>query len=538
MAYGIVGSLEAVHNGRQGHHGVKRTWDMIQKLYPQKGITMQEVRAFVEDCPICQKNKEDHRPSIPPLVKNLRSEHARNKVAMDLVTIDAEAETYKYILVVYNLFTKYVHLFPVQDKTARTTATCMVVYFSMYGLHDIVHSDPGSDYTSKELKDLLTEFLGMARSFTLTNNPQADGVEPVIGQILRHIRALCLDKDLALPWHDPVSIALIQLVLNETPPYATGVSPLEAHFGLLDSQHFVIPDTVRSTCDSKWVQAIAQQLRHIRAKVKENQQQYLAAHQPEPPIHQPRYQPGDFVLVIRDKGHKIRKLATRGEGPYRVMQHPFGSNHVVLQSLVDDAQTTHDCKDLRVFTGTPEEATRLARAELEQFPIERIVGHTGDVTKRTNMFFYVQYSDGDTVALPWGSDITSTAAFEAYCRADRRLSLLLKSAREATVLLTRHRKAVIPAAFRNAQVYLNLRCYGPAWYESLQQLPNHLTTNYYVLGRYGEFLNEKLINIHIPVFSQVMTATYEFVYYWGYRDSLPEDGVLLSSEDITKYAVK
>lgn len=143
----------------------------------------------------------DSEPTPTPIPKVLRSEHARNKIAFDLTKVKMSKSGNQYVLLIYNLFTKYVRLVPVKNKDARTTAQALLHYFAENGLYDICHSDPGSDYTADEVRELLEEYLGMSRSFTLVDNPQADGVEPAVKQMLRHLQALCRRSGMIpLPW--------------------------------------------------------------------------------------------------------------------------------------------------------------------------------------------------------------------------------------------------------------------------------------------------------------------------------------------------
>ena len=538
--WSVCSLLNEIHGPDTGHHGVHRTWTTLKKLYPESELTMKQVQSFVEDCPVCQKTRDGTTPSLPPIPKVLRSEHARNKVAFDLATITESKRGNKYVLVIYNMFTKHAKLVATKDKTARTTAVALFKYFSDFGTYDSCHSDPGSDYTSAELKDMLTGWLKMKRSFTLTDNPQADGVEPVIKQMMRHLRALCLDKSCQDDWDDEIVLAMVQLVLNETISTRTGVSPFEAQFGYFDSERFKFPAEVSDKVDSQWVRAVSKQLADIRAASAEYQEREHQKREPGANFVQARYQPTDYVLVLRDKWSKMDKLSAHGEGPYEVVEHPRGSNHVRVKSLITDQTHTFDCNILRAFVATKHEATRLARSDARQHELLRIEGHTGTPKTRTKMQFALKFADGDRIWKDWSKDVTNTLAYEEYCSKDRYLNLLLSSVKDAVQMERERENQVIPEALCNTDFLVDLRVFGDLWYQQRTMLPDHLCTTYLVHASYGVFADRlcKRIFYSVPSVGDInVEATSYFVYFHGYRTRAAEAEVLLTDEQVREYGV-
>lgn len=532
--------LSTLHSSGAGHHGVARTWKKLKQLYPDSTLTMQDVKNFVEDCPVCQMTSPGNKPTLQPIAKVLRSEHARNKVAFDLASIQESRQGNKYILVVYNLFTKFVKLYAVKDKTARTTAHCLMQYFADFGLYDICHSDAGSDYTSSELRELLEGYLGMGRSFALVDNPQADGVEPAVKQMLRHLTALCLDKSTHETWDDEVTLSLVQLVMNEAISTRTGISPLEAQFGHFDSVRFKLPDIIKNSCDSQWVRAVAKQLADIREASREFQEGLHLKRENKEGFVQRRYMPTDYVTVMRDKWSKASKLSAHGEGPYEVISHPVGSNHVKVKSLVTGAELTFDLKDLRAFVGSQREAQRLARSDKRETVVVRIEGHTGDPRTRTGMDFALRYEDGELIWHKWSKAIADTEAFKTYCSRDRWLRLLTVPVKEAEAEIKTHTNKVIPQHLVNTEFLIDLRSFGANWYRNLAPLPDHLTTTYLVKGRYDQYADQQRTKIWytIPCLAEHKEATSHFVYYHGYRTEPQEGEVVLTDQQVDEYGIR
>jgi hypothetical protein len=526
----IIYNLSEVHGGKAGHHGVYRTWMLLNKIFPGHPYSVKDVRQAIEDCPVCQKLRADRDCSLVPLTKTIRSTHARNLLCCDLVSFFMGTAGFIYILVLVNHFTKHMHLFRVKDKKVRTTAACIIQYYSIYGVCDILHSDPGSDYTATELRQVVSEWLGVTRTFSLTGNPQADGVEPSIKKVIRHLTALLMDENLHSDWdnEDGVYVSLVQLVCNESIPYDTKVSPFEAMYGFIDSEKFRIPDAAKATCDGTYVLAISRQLAAIREASQAYQAKNRLLRESPPDFIQCRYKPGDFVMVVRDKWTKLDKLTPRGEGPYQVVLHPLGSNHVQTTSLHNGDPYTFDCKDLNIFTGSDEDARAMAKLDKQQHDLTAIVGHTGDVLVRTKMEFCLLFADGDRRWQMYNRDVFTTAAFHAYCQSSRLLQLLLLTASEALTAQRPFKTAVISPALQNTTFFLDLRYFGSAWYASLENLPDRYTTTYYISGRYESLVDSKHIWMTIPLYHTRDKATGYFVQYHGYVTAAVKPAVVIT----------
>ena len=81
----------------------------------------------------------------------------------------------KYILVVTDLFTKWVEAFPIHDTTSSTLATVLVDQFiSRYGVPVVLHSDQGANLCSEVIKTIC-KLLAMDQTRTSAYHPQGNG---------------------------------------------------------------------------------------------------------------------------------------------------------------------------------------------------------------------------------------------------------------------------------------------------------------------------------------------------------------------------
>ena len=69
---------------------------------------------------------------------------------------------------------------------------------------------------------------------------------------------------------------------------------------------------------------------------------------------------------------------------------------------------------LKLFTGSREEAYQAALLDADQFVIRKIHYWRGNPEKRSEMFFWVEFDDGDTVLLPYSKDLSSSVQFEEF----------------------------------------------------------------------------------------------------------------------------
>jgi len=224
--------------------------------------------------------------------------------------------------------------------------------------------------------------------------------------------------------------------------------------------------------------------------------------------------------------------------------HPLGSNHVQIQSLIDGTLKTINCEDLRIFTGSHEEAVQLAQVDKGQHVVKDIIGHVGAVEKRSRMEFLVRYTDGAELWHSWSKDITDTMAFKAYCKQEPWLELLLVSAADAKVTINHCKNRPIPTKLCGRSFFMPLRyLFSELWYDCRQQLPDHHKTRYYVEAKYGihPVGNVKAITVAVPALNdpKLGEAGWEFdsalVHFFGSKTELHGGDILLGKDEVKKY---
>ena len=95
-------------------------------------------------------------------------------------------------------FSRFPFVFPVSDMTSTTVISCFCTLFSMFGMPGYIHSDRGTSFMSRELREFLNS-RGISCSRTTPYNPECNGqVEKGKHTIWRAIALACRSKNLSV----------------------------------------------------------------------------------------------------------------------------------------------------------------------------------------------------------------------------------------------------------------------------------------------------------------------------------------------------
>jgi len=214
--------------------GEKVTWVRLNKQFPGHHISFRRVAELVASCPTCNKTRFGMREAPAPMVRSLKPPEARTAIGTDALEISPQgSQGHTHIVVIINLFTKLCSLHPVKGMTAINLANSIWKHWCYYGHTDMVISDLGPDLTSDLMKQL-TLYMGMRHTFSIANQ-HANGCERIIGEVVRHLRAMVYDESKRHAnndvFADPSWIDACQYILNGEVSSETGHSPFELTFG-------------------------------------------------------------------------------------------------------------------------------------------------------------------------------------------------------------------------------------------------------------------------------------------------------------------
>lgn len=526
--------LEKVHGARAGHHGERRTWALLNDVFPGHKIPYRVVADFVACCPICQKDRLGMMPMdmLPEIIRHHKVPHARHTVGVDTLTVTpADKFGNSYLIVVINLFTKFVSMYPAPDKSAETVARALLIHFASYGTFEHLVSDPGSEFMA-EVVQQLNKWLGIQHVVSLVDRPQSSGVEHANKLILRHLRALVYDERLVHAWSDPAILSWIQLTLNSTNHSETNFTPYELTFGSKDALHFHLPEPFDSPdSSSAYLQRLNADLQKVRDASYEFQQKLARERTKLNPEIQTTFKPGDYVLL--DNPDRVSKLQPRYRGPYEVLSQV--KNDVEVRHLLRHNVMKLHVSKLKIFHGTREQAFKAAQLDSDEYEVDKFLAYRGDPLRRREMDFLVRFCDGSELWMPWSADLFQTVPYGVFCETHPELRPLLHTAKKASEDLRRLLRSAITEVSPGDIVYVDLRSYGAGWYDTLS-IPDKYLTKYVLEYHYLDYDKDRtLIRCHCPVFDEYFIVDHDFVKRYGGMRSVPHGAVLIDKDFVAKY---
>ena len=114
---------------------------------------------------------------------------------MELVSIDflvqlpVTAPNNRHIMCMNDNFTKFIQIYPVSDRTAKTAAKCFFYFFLKFGISFKLYSDRDPAFEA-ELFQILMGLFGVKKLRTTRYNPRANGLTEKCNEFIKNYLAL------------------------------------------------------------------------------------------------------------------------------------------------------------------------------------------------------------------------------------------------------------------------------------------------------------------------------------------------------------
>ena len=206
-----------------GHPGYLKTCQLVTSEFWWPGLAS-FVHKYVQGCAVCQQNKSNTHPTIPPLTPiPSTSTQPFQQISCDLITDLPLSGGFDSLLVVVDHgLTKGVILCPTKKIiTAEGVANLFFhKVFLCFGLYDKIISNRGPQFASAFTKEL-GKLLNYDLSLSTTYHPQSDGeTEQVNQEIETYLRIFYGNNPTS--WMD--SITLAEFTHNHHPHSITSQS--------------------------------------------------------------------------------------------------------------------------------------------------------------------------------------------------------------------------------------------------------------------------------------------------------------------------
>ena len=298
----------------EGHLGIRKTYSRLEQRVYFKNMR-KYVQTFINSCHSCQESKRKYLPPVPGT--SLHPAGAWQLLASDLLgPYPRGKNNNKSILVILDVFTKYIELFPLRIATAKTMIPKFWETFCRFGLPKTLLFDNGRQYTS----DAFHQFCSMLNIFHISAyHAQANVAE-------RHQKTM---KSMIITFATTQSdwdtrLHELDFALRSAISDATGFSPAYLTFGrefrtpfdnALDINLARVTDIHKIGVRINLLHSIA------RDNLQVNLSRSLALYNQKTKSRE--FKVGDLVwlrthfLSSSDKGFSS-KLAKYNEGPYKV----------------------------------------------------------------------------------------------------------------------------------------------------------------------------------------------------------------------------
>ena len=208
-----------------GHFCEQTTFELVRDRFYWPGYEI-ETRRYVRGCETCQR-------TAPPRLKGFNSTDMTPTGVNELVEWDItgpikDAEgTSWYLLVMLDLYSKWVEVTPLEDTSAASVAaTFHREWISRYGPPRQLHNDQGANFCSAEVEGMCKTY-GIKHTRTSAYNPQGNGgVERFNRTLKDRLKKSLIDRT---QWRTAIAKAVE--AYRMAPHSSIGCSPYEKTFG-------------------------------------------------------------------------------------------------------------------------------------------------------------------------------------------------------------------------------------------------------------------------------------------------------------------
>jgi hypothetical protein len=210
-------AIREAHLG--GHFGVKKTLHKLKSQYFWRGIT-QDVQKYVGSCSNClksyrkkQKASEAEHIEKGAIWETLATDH----VGPFVTNLQGQK---KHILMVIDMFTKYVEAKVVKSTSAQEVCQVLKSLFLRHGCPRSILADNGSGFVAEAVKQTYKE-LGVVGKHSTPYNPQGNGIVERVNRTIKEGIRKNINSELDV---EDVLEGVI-FAYNTTRHEATGYSP-------------------------------------------------------------------------------------------------------------------------------------------------------------------------------------------------------------------------------------------------------------------------------------------------------------------------
>ena len=179
-----------------GHYGAEKLYDLLKaRFYWPKMFGY--VQNFCGQCEVCEQCKADSPAPKAPLVPIREPEAPLEFISIDVAHLPTTDEGHKYILLVGDIFSKYIDAVPMHNQEADTIVEALWRnWITRLGCPVYIHSDQGSNVDGDTIRAICEKF-NIKKRRTSGYHSEGNGfAERNIRSIREMLRTLLLDFEI------------------------------------------------------------------------------------------------------------------------------------------------------------------------------------------------------------------------------------------------------------------------------------------------------------------------------------------------------
>lgn len=312
-----------------GHFGVWKTFKSLSLNYAWRNMR-DSIKKVIKGCELCQRSKISNQ-AVVGRMEAIIPRDENDLLAVDIFgPLPASTAGVKYILVILNVFTKYIKMYPIKTPTAGAiTSKLEKDYFLNIRKPRSILSDNGSQFLSNKWNTFLKQN-GIRNLHCSIRHPQSNPVERCMREIARLLRIYCHKKHTS--WAKYVK--RVELLLNCATHESTEAAPIFLEKGITPENE--IRQIIHFPKDSH---ADRVDLRVVRERLLAKSEKRKCRHNTKNRTNYTSFSEGDLVWLKCNnlssaEDREIKKFFLLFEGPYRIKQ-VVGHNAYSLENPKD-----------------------------------------------------------------------------------------------------------------------------------------------------------------------------------------------------------
>ena len=203
----------------------------IHTSYQYTGMSRRIIQANLNSMKQNQKVRplfQNKAPLRPIKASKVQERHQVDLVSMASMPVTIDGETFKYIMSVIDIFSRFVFLRPLQTKESAEVAEHLLEIYNEHGPPEILQSDQGTEF--KGVVKLVCESLNVRIIKSSAYSPQTQGKDERSHRTWKEKVKFDIVSGDELNWVQYLSEC--QKLYNESPHSSLGfITPFEVYFG-------------------------------------------------------------------------------------------------------------------------------------------------------------------------------------------------------------------------------------------------------------------------------------------------------------------